>query len=298
MRSQKKSTNSGGGGNEPRSSVSSPRKAKNGGRLRAAAKKGPKGSKITLEQLAMVVARQHALLAALKSSPLSATLFKPYQRQTLLESTPTPKQDVKPHFVEAERRSDLGDLGDGISQSIRSIRRLMNVETKSFDAAGASTLPTTTGTVLDLVSAIAQGTADNQRIGDSIKVLRLIIRMTVTLNAAGSEQYVYMLVARSHDEIMTAAQLNILDANAYAHIGGRQYDYKDQYRELWSRRIRLDPEHQTEIVICDLKLNDHVQYNAGSSTVNSGCLMFAIWSNTTANNPTVSYVLTVEYVDN
>lgn len=251
---------------------SKPRQQKGKGRGKSLA-----STEAALQELASVVAvqniAQRKMLKSMQASPLGATLFKD--------------------------RSDLGDLGDGVDKSIRAIKRLMNVEVKSFDAAGAGMTPTTTGTVVDLVSAIAQGVTDNTRVGDSIKVLRLILRMTSTQNAVGGgEQYMYILVARSHDEIMTSAQLNVLDTTNYAHLGGRNWDYKDQYSDLWSRRVVLDPEHQTHFIECDLKLNSHVQYNAGGNTVNSGCLMMAVWANTTVNNPSLSYVLTVEYVDN
>lgn len=232
-----------------------------------------------LQQLASVVAQQHLMLKSIHASPLGPSLLK----------------SVPPR----DGRSDLGDLGDGVDRSIRAIRRMLNTETKCFDAAGATITPTTTGTITDLTSGIAQGVTDITRVGDSMKVLRLVLNATVTMNVtAASEQFIWVMLIRSSDEIMTAAQLNTLDANAYAHLGEPTWDYKDQYRILWSRRIHVDPEHQSKILLADLKLNDHVQYNAGGNTVNSGCIFMAMWSNSTTNNPSFSYVFRMTYVDN
>jgi len=233
----------------------------------------PNSTELAVQRLATIVAQQNEHISSLSKTPLGASLFR--------------------------GRSDLGDLGDGIDQSIRSIKRLINAEVKVFDAAGANITPTTTGTITDLTSAIAQGVADNQRVGDSLKVLRLSINAQFSMNStANGTQFCWVTLCRSHDEIMTAAQLNTLDANAYAYLGNPPPDYKDQYRMLWQRRLVVDPEHQSILVMADIKLNDHVQFNGGGATVNSGCLFMGIWSSSTTNNPDFGYVLRVEYVDN
>jgi hypothetical protein len=195
-------------------------------------------------------------------------------------------------------RSDLGDLGDGIDQSIRSIRRLLNTEVKCFQAAGALINPTTTGTITDFLSGISQGVTDITRVGDSLKVRRLTMNYNYSMNSAGvAEQSVWVAIIRANDEIMTAAQLNTLDANSYAYLGDLPWDYKGQYRVLWEKRHIADAEHQTFLGRVDLSLDDHAQYNAGGNTLNSGSIFMAMWSNTTTNNPSFFYVLGVEYVD-
>jgi hypothetical protein len=227
----------------------------------------------TLQKLASVVAQQHQAIKAMQKVPQGLAAFK--------------------------GRSDLGDLGDGIDKSIRSIRRLLNAEVKCFQAAGANITPTTTGTITDFLSGIAQGVTDITRVGDSLKVLRLSMNYQFSMNStANGTQFVWVAIIRASDEIMTAAQLNTLDANAYAYLGDPPWDYKDQYRVLWQKRLVVDPEHQAILGRADLKLNDHAQYNAGGNTLNSGSIFMAIWSSSTTNNPDFGYVLQVEFVDN
>lgn len=241
-----------------------------------ASHRNPSKESSALQQLASVVAQQHQMLMAVRASPLGPSLFK--------------GQD--------KNRSDLGDLGDGVDKSIRAIRRMLNVEVKCFQAAGANITPTTTGTITDFLSGIAQGVTDNTRVGDSLKVLRLSMNYQVSMNnTAAATQFVWVAIIRANDEIMTAAQLNTLDGNAYAYLGDLSWDYKDQYRVLWQRRIEVDPEHQSMIGRADLKLNDHAQYNAGGNTLNSGSIFMAMWSNSTVNNPDFGYVLQIQYVD-
>jgi hypothetical protein len=235
-------------------------------------KSHPLRSNEALQQLASVVVQQQQTLQAMQKSPVGAALYK--------------------------GRSDLGDLGDGIDKSIRSIRRLLNTEIKCFQAAGANITPTTTGTITDFLSGISQGVTDITRVGDSLKVLRLTMNYNFSMNAAGTEQAVWVSIIRANDEIMTAAQLNTLDGNSYAYLGDFPWDYKDQYRVLWQKRHICDAEHQTILGKVDLKLNDHAQYNAGGNTLNSGSIFMAIWSNSTTNNPNFFYVLGVEFVDN
>lgn len=256
-------------GNQPRKQKGSGRNPKSAVRTEAA-----------LQQLASVVAQQHQMLKAVQASPLGPSLFK---------------------AAAAERggRSDLGDLGDGVDKSIKAIRRMLNVELKAFQAAGTAVQPTTTGTVQDFLSGISQGITDAQRIGDSIKVLRLHLEFMFEMNStAAATQAVWVMICRANDEIMTASQLNTVDANAYAYLGQRRWDNKDQYRVLWERRLVVDPEHQAILGTVDLKLNDHVQYEAAGNVINTGSIFLAIWSNSTTNNPNFGYVLQVEYVDN
>jgi hypothetical protein len=226
-----------------------------------------------LQKLASVVAQQHLAMQAMQKTPAGLSLYR--------------------------GRSDLGDLGDGIDQSIRSIKRLLNTEVKCFQAAGANITPTTTGTITDFLSGISQGVTDITRVGDSLKVLRLTMNFMFEMNStANGTQIVWVAIIRANDEIMTAAQLNTLDGNAYAYLGDAPWDYKDQYRVLWQKRLEVDPERQAIVKRVDLKLNDHAQYNAGGNTLNSGSIFMAIWSNSTTNNPNFGYVLGVEFVDN
>jgi hypothetical protein len=146
---------------------------------------------------------------------------------------------------------------------------------------------------------IAQGVTDITRVGDSLKVLRLSMNYQFSMNStANGTQFCWVSIIRANDEIMTAAQLNTLDGNAYAYLGDPAWDYKDQYRILWQKRHVVDPEHQSLIGRADLTLNDHAQYNAGGNTLNSGSIFMAIWSSSTTNNPDFGYVLQVEFVDN
>ncbi len=226
-----------------------------------------------LKELTSIVAKQHLQMQALHQSPVGQALLRD--------------------------RSDLGDLGDGIDKSIRSIRRMLNTEVKCFQAAGANIAGTTTGTITDLLSGIAQGVTDITRVGDSIKVLRLTMHYNFQMNAtAAGTQVVWVAIIRANDEIMTAAQLNTLDGNAYAYLGDYPWDYKDQFRVLWQRRIEVDPEHQAVIGNVNLRLNDHAQYNAGGNTLNSGSIFMALWTNSTTNNPDFGYVFQLQFVDN
>jgi hypothetical protein len=238
-------------------------------------KKGtqPQTTEAALQKLVDVVVKQHSAMQAMQKSPAGLSMYR--------------------------GRSDLGDLGDGIDQSIRSIKRLLNTEVKCFQAAGANITPTTTGTITDFLSGIAQGVTDITRVGDSMKVLRLSVNYQLSMNnTAAATQFCWVAIIRANDEIMTAAQLNTLDGNAYAYLGDLAWDYKDQYRVLWQKRMVVDPEHQSLIGRVDLRLNDHAQYNAGGNTLNSGSIFMAIWSNSTTNNPDFGYVLQVEFVDN
>lgn len=256
-------------------SSSSPKRAERASPRPSSRKKGtpPATTEATLQKLASVVAQQQQAMRAMQKLPSGLPQFR--------------------------GRSDLGDLGDGIDKSIRSIRRLLNAEVKCFQAAGANITPTTTGTITDFLSGIAQGVTDITRVGDSMKVLRLSVNYQFSMNnTAAATQFCWVAILRANDEIMTAAQLNTLDGNAYAYLGDFAWDYKDQYRVLWQKRLVVDPEHQSLIGRVDLKLNDHAQYNAGGNTLNSGSIFMAIWSNSTTNNPDFGYVLQVEFVDN
>ena len=197
------------------------------------------------------------------------------------------------------RKGGFGEIGDGVDKAYEGIKRLLNIELKSYESGGATVSPAQTGVSVDFTSGISQGLGDAQRSGDSIKLVRLLLDMSAQPNSGGLvSQFVRVMVVRSHDEAVTPSQVINVDATAYTHVGLPNWDYKGQYQVLFDHCFVMDQYHPTHRKCIVLELNSHTQYNAASTTVNNGAVQLLYWSTATTLLPSLTYQAAIEFVDN
>jgi hypothetical protein len=202
----------------------------------------------------------------------------------------------KPTLV---RRGGFGMIGDGADRAYEGIKRLLNIELKSMETGGFVVSPAQTGTSVDFTALITQGDGDQNRDGDSIKLVRLLLDLSAQPNSGGLvSQFVRVMVVRSHDEAVTPSQVINVDATAYTHVGLRNWDYKGQYTCLWDHCFVMDAYHPTHRKQLSFELNSHVQFNAGTATVNNGAIQLLYWSTATSLLPSLTYQAALEFVDN
>lgn len=183
-------------------------------------------------------------------------------------------------------------------RALRLAKRLadaVNTEHKAVDGAATFT-PDWNGNI-GSIPQIAVGTADNQRIGDSCKLQNLTLRFTVGRGAADSICRVMML----HDpqnKISTVSDVLTQVGNIYGVLSPKNYDKRFQCKVLLDKTFVLttdSPLHRWNHVI---PLNFHTQFNAGTTTINTGDLKYLYISNQSTNVPSLAVANRLTFTDN
>lgn len=182
------------------------------------------------------------------------------------------------------------------------LARYVNAEEKFHDATlTGSSVDYTTG-VVSTLNSIAQGDTDETRDGDSVKITRLTGNIQVSGNAAANTLIRYWIVWDPMNTITTLANLWETGA-ATSILGNKDHDHRFQTRVLYDSRplpLVVANDSYVRVRAINLKIFKHTQFEAGTTTINSGALkLFAISDQANASNePTIRAQLRVHYIDN
>lgn len=186
-------------------------------------------------------------------------------------------------------------------QAFAGVMRMLNIEMKQYPAAIASTAFGWTGVNFQL-DGLSQGVGDQQRTGDSIKCMHLNLRLTIRQAAAATiPTVVRVMVVRSVDEPVSTLDLNAYDTTASAVNGACNWDQRKQYHTLYDETFVCFFYYAMLGVVqlhISKKLNSHIQFENGATTVEKGALQLVLWSDDNTNKPTVIGVSELHYVDN
>lgn len=182
----------------------------------------------------------------------------------------------------------------------RRLADAVNIEYKERDTASSVT-PTNNGTVVSLAGNIIQGDSQAERVGDSIKLQNLTMRMLVTPGASATE---YLRVIVFHDKqntISTGANMLALVGSAQSIISPKNEDNKYQSRILYDKVIPIVPTSARAVFKVHevFPLNWHCHYSAGTTTVKDGDIKVLFISNTVAaSTASIFYNFQLSYTDN
>lgn len=177
------------------------------------------------------------------------------------------------------------------------LKDMVNTEYKFYDIQNASN-PDWTGS-LSTLNTIPVGTADNQRIGDSVKLQNLTIRGNVIAHTS-SPAFVRMLIVWD-PQAKTSTTADVLEyvSTQYAPFSPKDYDKRFQTRILADKLFSVMPSDEIQkpfdLVV---PINQHTQYENGGTTINSGALKILLISNVSVNVPGVVYLARISYTDN
>lgn len=144
----------------------------------------------------------------------------------------------------------------------------------------------------------AQGLADNQRIGDSIKLQNFTFKYQCSRNTSDSIIRV-IIFEDKQNKIASVANLLSLTGTINAVTSPKNYDTRYQTRILYDKCHILSSDNTTVMASAVLPLNWHTQFNAGTQTVNTGDLKICYISNVSGvPPPTFSYYSRLTFTDN
>lgn len=173
---------------------------------------------------------------------------------------------------------------------------LVNAESKYFETSSTGDTANFNGTIFNIFQP-AQGTAVNQRSGDSVKMKNLTFRGQLVIG--GTNELVRIIIFIDKENSISGANTLIQGTGTtIAVLGNKIQDNKYDSRILWDKTFNMTSANtpMKEFKI-KLKLDSHVNFNAGTTTVANGALKMALIGQS-AGGSLLRYDTYVSYLDN
>jgi len=185
-----------------------------------------------------------------------------------------------------------------VKKGYKKIKDMVNVEYKEHSSFSTGSVINYSG-IQFILNTIAQGSANGQRDGDSLKLQRLTLRGAVQLNAAGQETLVRMIIINDKNNIISSpSTLLTYNGSNLACFGNKQDENKYETKILYDRMIKVSNQSPITPFKINLPLNFHTNYTAGSSVINNGALKLIFLSNVNVSAPSTSFLYQLSYTDN
>lgn len=208
------------------------------------------------------------------------------------------KRGGRSRFMKAG--ASAGSMAYSALKMAKRLKDMVNTEYKFYDQNVNASYDHTGN--LNILNTPAQGQTDTTRIGDSIKVQNLTLRGYIYANAAAVSTLFRIMVLWDPQNKSTATSDILANvASVYAPISPKNYDKKFQTRVLHDKCYSIvsggadSAMRQFDVVI---PVNQHTQFEAGSTTINTGALKILLISAAGVNLPTCVYTARVTYTDN
>lgn len=176
------------------------------------------------------------------------------------------------------------------------VAAVVNTEYKQLDTNITLADHTYNGTIVNLCNP-AQGTAVNQRTGDSIKMKNLTFRGECARNAQDEVMRLIVFIDKENT-INAGSDLLQSVGNSNAPFSPKKDNNKFDTKVLLDRTYRLTPDTSLLKVDFVLKLNQHLHFDAGSQTVDKNALKLAVFTQVATGGAKLAYYTRVTYVDN
>lgn len=192
-------------------------------------------------------------------------------------------------------RYEVADMAYSAWKGVKYLKDLVNIETKFFDAP-YSALTTNAGAVTTLCN-IAQGTAQSQRVGDSVKLQTLSFRGVINGNTGSPYAATRIIIFKGDSENAVVPPVNqILQ-------GGQLFDHKT-YSDRYRTRILYDRTYVTSNITTiayplefSFPLNFHCNFVPGLSTIEDGGIYMLLITDAAVNVPSFFGTYRVLYTD-
>lgn len=186
-----------------------------------------------------------------------------------------------------------------LAKAIVPIAHAINTESKYLDTAGTSSPTSSTPTIICL-NNLAQGTTDNNRIGNSILAQSVDIRLTFQYNVtAGFNNIRYMIIV---DKMQAGTPLTLaqLLENTTYFMSPLNKDNSDRFVVVKDKIVNVSDvkDKFTETKIFK-RLNFHIRFS-GPTTADVGpnSVYLVAFTNSTVNAPVMNYYTRIHFTDN
>lgn len=203
-------------------------------------------------------------------------------------------------------RKNLTTKGSTMNWLLKKTKQLadaVNIEYKIYDNITANSTPDYNGTIVSL-NLPAQGTADTQRIGDSIKCQHLVVRGQVVNNPSASilNHTRVILVWDEQNQITALSDLLETTGSSNVVFSPKHYDKRFRSNVLYDQMFTTSTYSGSQAFWKDFEINlpidKHTQFSAASTTINTGALkMILMSSGVTTNLPSVTFYSRLSFTD-
>ncbi len=181
------------------------------------------------------------------------------------------------------------------------VKKLINVE--YFRVATSFNVdPNTTGAVANMTN-ISQGDGTSNRQGNKIRAKQLLVQGKIRLHPSATDSHVRMVLVRDNNGSTTQptiAQLYGSATNFFNNllkVGDPQTN--SRFSVLWDKLVLLNSDTPTKGVHYTMPLDHHIYYSGtAGSDEGKGNIYLMIASNEATNDPIVSILCQVVYIDN
>ena len=187
------------------------------------------------------------------------------------------------------------------------VYKFVNTEVKYFDTEQYQIAMPATGNVVGLTT-VPQGDGQSTRDGDSLKIMGLTIRGHVTSDASVSKPTnLRIIIFRGKQENGVGYSLHdILENPASASLSEvyspKAYDERFRTKILHDKTYTINETLTTQAkgfnFSIQLKPGGHVNYSAGTTSIENGGIYMLTLSDNATYPPKISYLSRVTYVDN
>jgi len=180
----------------------------------------------------------------------------------------------------------------------RKVADAVNIEYKILDTVESSggAIDYTGG--LTTLNSVPQGTADNQRIGDSLKVQNETMRYYITRNGADCDVRI-MLIWDEQNQATSTSDILESTGGFLSVVSPKNYDLRFRSKVLYDKLHHVTSNDPIVNGECIMPINLHTQFNAASTTIRTGALKLLAVSNVvTTNLPKLFYHSRMSFTDN
>lgn len=184
--------------------------------------------------------------------------------------------------------------GKQLARDVKKLKKLINIERKVHTID--QTVNGTYSASLVTLNNPAQGVADTQRIGDSIKNQKLDFAFSIT---SGSDCEARIMIIEDKNNDITASDLLLFNGTVFATLSPKQWDHRYKTKVLYDKAFTLAAGQDTHLRIgkFNLNLGHHTQFDNTSTTILTGAYKLVFVSNTVAATPILRFTSRVEYTD-
>lgn len=193
----------------------------------------------------------------------------------------------------------------GVSLGLKALS-MLNTEDKYFDTSATSVNATTTGS-LYVLNIPVQGTAQTNRVGQSVKNKSIYIRYLIDHNATAGTTPQYLRIIVFKDKQANGALPALTDLlDSVAITSPRKLEKAKRFHIYCDDQIYVSQNDRAGHLgkcFIDLKdgQDDHTEYSANAGAIgdiSTNAYYFLIFSNQSTNYPVFSYQSRIRFIDN
>jgi len=175
-------------------------------------------------------------------------------------------------------------------------------EVKVFNDPGLSTTADISGSMAGLVTGIVQGTAEDERIGDTIRVSALKMKGYIALGDTQNRFRLIVLQWHPDSAFETPSVSKILTTSTTYALGPNSlpnYFQRQKYKILYDKSVVLSADRPEAPFTCNVykKRMRPVQFNVGATTGKNHLYYLIISDSSAAVHPSISFDYQLHYTD-